>query len=114
VRLPRADAGTLTSATDIGTLKYDLGTLMPLSFPNQSRSYDATRRAVRFWGHDSAMEASFFVTEDALKQIQPNAHLDEVSLLGAFDANRDLIYAAAAKVYARGRKGSYELSSTDF
>jgi hypothetical protein len=39
---------------------------MSLSFPNQSRSYDATRRAVRFWGHDSAMEASFFVTEDAL------------------------------------------------
>jgi Protein of unknown function (DUF1488) len=87
---------------------------MPLSFPNQSRSYDATRRAVRFWGHDSAMEASFFVTEDALKQIQPNARFDEVSLLGAFDANRDLIYAAAAKVYARGRKGSYELISTDF
>ena len=87
---------------------------MPLSFPNQSRSYDATRRAVRFWGHDSAMEASFFVTEDALKQIQPGARLDEASLLGAFDANRDAIYAAADKVYARGRKGSYELTSTDF
>jgi hypothetical protein len=87
---------------------------MTLSFPNQSRSYDATRRAVRFWGHDSAMEASFFVTEDALKQIQPNARFDEDSLLGAFDANRDLIYATAAKVYARGRKGSYELSSADF
>ena len=41
-----------------------------LSFPNQSRFYDATRRAVRFWGHDSAMEASFFVNEDALKRVQ--------------------------------------------
>ena len=87
---------------------------MTLSFPNRSRSYDATRRAVRFWGYDSAMEASFFVTEDALKQIQPNARPDEDSLLGAFDANRELIYAAAAKVYARGRKGSYELIGTDF
>jgi hypothetical protein len=87
---------------------------MTLNFPNRSRSYDATRHAVRFWGHDSAMEASFFVTEDALKQIEPSARFDEVGLLGAFDANRDLIYAAAAKVYARGRKGSYELISTDF
>ena len=87
---------------------------MTLSFPNRSRSYDATRRAVRFWGHDSAMEASFFVTEDALKQIQPAARLDEDGLLGTFDANRDLIYAAAAKVSARGRRGSYELISPDF
>jgi hypothetical protein len=61
---------------------------MALSFPNQSRSYDATRRAVRFWGHDSAMEA--------------------------FDLNRDLIYATAAKVYGRGHKGSYDLMAADF
>jgi hypothetical protein len=87
---------------------------MALSFPNQSRFYDATRRAVRFWGHDSAMEASFFVTEDALKRVQPSMRLDEGGLLSAFDANRDLIYAAAAKVYARGRRGSYDLISTDF
>jgi hypothetical protein len=44
---------------------------MTLSFPNQSRFYDATRRAVRFWGHDSAMEASLFVNTDALKKINP-------------------------------------------
>ena len=75
---------------------------MSLSFPNQSRSYDSTRRAVRFWGHDSAMEASFFVTEDALNRIQPGIRFDESGLLGAFDANRDRIYAAAARVYARG------------
>ncbi len=87
---------------------------MPLIFPNQSRSYDATRRAVRFWGHDSAMEVSFFVTEDALKRIQPGMRFDEAGLLGAFDANRDLIYATAIKVYARGRRGSYDLVSSDF
>ena len=49
---------------------------MGLTFPNQSRAYDATRRAVRFWGNDSAMEASFFVTEDALKRVQPDMRLD--------------------------------------
>jgi hypothetical protein len=87
---------------------------MALSFPNQSRSYDATRRAVRFWGHDSAMEASFFVTEDALQRIQPNMRLDEAGLLSAFDLNRNRIYAAAAKVYSRGRKGSYDIVRSDF
>jgi len=87
---------------------------MTLSFPNKSRFYDATRRAVRFWGHDSALEAVFFITEDALRRVQPGMRLNEAGLLSAFDTNRDLIYAAAAKVYARGRKGSYDLISTDF
>ena len=87
---------------------------MALSFPNESRFYDATRRAVRFWGHDSAMEASFFVNADALKQIKPDVQADEDGLLGAFDLNRNLIYATAAKVYRRSRKGSYDLSANDF
>ena len=87
---------------------------MALNFPNQMRSYDASRRAVRFWGHDSAMEASFFVTEDALKRIRPDMRFDEAGLLSTFDANRDRIYEAAAKVYARGRKGSYDLVGADF
>jgi Protein of unknown function (DUF1488) len=87
---------------------------MALSFPNRSRFYDATRRAVRFWGYDSAMETSFFVTEDALKRIQPSMQFDEAGLLNAFDANRDRIYATAAKVYARGRRGSYDIVEADF
>ena len=87
---------------------------MTLNFPNQSRFYDSTRRAVRFWGHDTALEATFFVTADALKRVQPDVPIDEAGLLRAFDANRDLIYATASKVYARGRKGSYELLSVDF
>jgi hypothetical protein len=48
-----------------------------IEFPNHSRSYDRTRRAVRFWGHDSAIEASFFVTGDALELIQPDVPFDE-------------------------------------
>ena len=86
---------------------------MALNFPNRSRSYDSTRRAVRFWGHDSAMETSFFVTEDALKRIQPDMALDEAGALRVFDVNRPFIHAAAAKVYVRGRKGSYDLQSSD-
>lgn len=87
---------------------------MPLSFPNQSRSFDATRCAVRFWGHDSAMEASFFVTDDALRRISPGMRRDGDGLLSAFDLNRELIHTIAAKVYGRGRKGSYELVAADF
>jgi len=87
---------------------------MTLEFPNQSRFYDATRRAVRFWGHDSAMEWTFFVDADALKRIQPDMRFDEASLLAAFDRNRDAIHAAAARAYARGRKGSYDLLKEDF
>ena len=86
---------------------------MPINFPNSSRSYDATRRAVRFWGHDRSMESSFFVTADALRQIQPDLQSDAVDLLRAFDSNRERIHAIAAKVYARGRRGSYDLNVAD-
>jgi hypothetical protein len=87
---------------------------MALNFPNQSRCYDATLHAVRFWGHDGAMEASFYVNEDALKRIQPGLRSDEAGILAAFDSHCDLIHMAAAKVYRRGRKGSYELIPADF
>jgi hypothetical protein len=86
---------------------------MALNFPNRSRSYDATRRAVRFWGYDKSMESSFFVTADALRQIQPDIKPDAVDLLRAFDSNRDRIYNIAAKVYARGRRGTYDLNAAD-
>ena len=85
-----------------------------LNFPNQSRVFDPTRRAVHFWGHDSAMEWSFFVSEEALKRLQPSAVCDEAGLLLAFDSNRSAIYAAAMKAFNLKRKGSYELAETDF
>ena len=59
-----------------------------LSFPNSSRSYDKTRRAVRFWGNDSAMETSFYITADALNRIQPGSAADPPGTLQAFDNNR--------------------------
>src|SRR6202140_3060221 len=75
-----------------------------IDFPNHSRSYDPTRRAVRFRGHD----------EDALRLIQPDARRDESGFLNAFDSNRDLICAAAAKIYVRGSRGSYDLVAANF
>lgn len=86
---------------------------MPINFPNCSRSFDATRRAVRFWGYDRSMESSFFIMADTLKQMQPNLRFDEIDILQAFDANRDRIYSIAAKVYARGRRGTYDLNVED-
>jgi hypothetical protein len=59
------------------------------------------------------MESSFFVTADALNRIQPSLQFDTVDLLRAFDINRERIYAVAAKVNARGRRGSYELDAAD-
>jgi hypothetical protein len=85
-----------------------------LDFPNSSRSYDVTRQAVRFWGNDSAMEASFYISNEALNRIRRGATVDQADALRVFDNNRPLIYAAAAKVYARGHKGSYELVGSDF
>jgi hypothetical protein len=86
---------------------------MSLMFPNPSRSYDATRRAVRFWGHDSAMEWSFFVTEEALKRLHQDMTDDEAGMLRAFDAHRARIQAAASRAFRTGRKGSYELGVAD-
>ena len=83
-----------------------------LNFPNQSRVFDPTRRAVRFWGYDSAR--SFFVSEGALKRLQPNMGYDEASVLRAFDNNRNVIHIAAMRAYKRERKGFYELAATDF
>ena len=101
-------------AADIGVGVAATGELAMIDFPNRSRSYDVTRHAVRFWGYDSAIEASFFIDEDALARIQPGVPSDESGFLNAFDANRDKICAAAAKVYVRGSRGSYDLGPANF
>ncbi|MCW2225732.1 hypothetical protein M2232_009264 [Bradyrhizobium japonicum] len=85
-----------------------------IEFPNYSRSYDRTRRAVRFWGYDSALEASFFIEEEALRRLQPGAQPNESGLLNAFDSNRDVICATAARMYVRGSRGSYDLVAANF
>jgi hypothetical protein len=87
---------------------------MRLTFPNPSRSFDETRDAVRFWGYDSAIECSFFVTRGALERLVPSLSSGKSDLLAAFDMNRERICKAAAGVYSRGRRGSYELDASDF
>jgi Protein of unknown function (DUF1488) len=86
---------------------------MPLSFPNESRSYDARMRCVRFWAYDEALEIPFFVEADALRRIDPNATIDEPGLLGAFDRQRARIFKAANRVYSRRQRGSYTLAPSD-
>ena len=61
---------------------------------------------------DSAIEAAFFINQDALTRIQPDVRLDESGLLDVFDANREKICAAAARGYVRG--GWYDLDPTNF
>jgi hypothetical protein len=87
---------------------------MTLHFPNESRSYDASRHCVRFWGHDGAREISFLVEEDALCRMSPNTSRHEAGLLRAFDHNRDRILQAAGKVYSRRGKSFYNLAASDF
>jgi Protein of unknown function (DUF1488) len=78
---------------------------MSLSFPNQSRSYDVTLRAVRFWGHDGALEVAFFVNEDSLKRIEPRMQPNESGLLNAFDSHRDLIIRGYGESLSARPKG---------
>ena len=87
---------------------------MPLSFPNMSRSYDAARQSVCFWGYDSAFEISFYIGADALRSISSQPHRGEEGFLQAFDANRERIQKAASKMYGRRRQSFYVLTGPDF
>jgi hypothetical protein len=80
---------------------------MRVSFPNPSRSFDASRSRVCFWGYDSTIEISFFVEAGALKRLCPEMTGAETGCLQAFDAARNRIHEVAENVYVRGRKGSY-------
>jgi hypothetical protein len=88
---------------------------MAITFPNASRSFDATRNAVHFWGHDQSMETSFYISADALVRLMPEAARDETALLAAFDRNCPRIREAAARLYGNGKRGgSYDLHPTHF
>jgi hypothetical protein len=87
---------------------------MAIDFPNQSRSYDAKRHCVRFWGHDDAREVSFLVDEDALTQIDRTTPRTEAEFLVAFDGNRERIFKAARKAYSPRGSGFFALAASDF
>ncbi len=56
-----------------------------LSFPNQSRTYDPAADRVRFWGHDGALEITFFLQLTALFRLYPQTSNTEAEVLAAFD-----------------------------
>ena len=89
---------------------------MKLSFPNPSRSFDASRNRVLFWGYDKSMEITFFVELDAIKRLCPEVRSVETGILEAFDSVRSRIYEVADKVYSRSAKYcfAFVLAAKDF
>jgi hypothetical protein len=88
---------------------------MALNFPNPSRSYDADKGRIRFWGHDDALEVSFFLEESALFKLYPQTKKAEAGILAAFDAARNRIFAVAGRMYTpRHRRSFYVLTPDDF
>ena len=89
---------------------------MTLNFPNPSRSFDAERKRVLFWGYDSVIEVSFSVEAAALRKLCPEMDGTEAGILKAFDDACKRIYLMAGRVYGRDRKGSfaYNLTAEDF
>src|SRR3546814_17424538 len=85
-----------------------------LTFPNLSRSYDARRDLVRFWGYDSALEVAFFVETSALCKLRPETGKLEAAYLAAFDAAREQILAVAHTVYSPARPGPFLLAEAAF
>ena len=87
-----------------------------LNFPNPSRSFDATKNRVQFWGYDSAIEVSFYVEADALQKLCPQMGNAEAEFLKSFDGARQQIYDVANKVYKRGDNDAYTyiLAAGDF
>lgn len=79
---------------------------MTISFPNPTRSFDASVDCVRFSGHDTAIEVSFFMEVNALTKIFPQLIKHEAEILDAFDTKIETIHKAATKAYKQN-KGKY-------
>ena len=84
---------------------------MTLHFPNPSRSFDASRNRVRFWGYDQSIEVTFFLEEGALRKLDPALQGGaEADYLNAFDAALVRIRTVAEAVYRRNRGQAHSLS----
>ncbi|SDG20313.1 Protein of unknown function [Paraburkholderia phenazinium] len=86
------------------------GLIVALQFPNPSRSYDAARHCVCFWGYDNSREITFQVDDAVLRTLQPDAGSDERSILGAFDQVREKLLEIAKKQYVSGPQNRYSIS----
>lgn len=87
---------------------------MALRFPNVSRNYDADKRRIRFWGHDDALEVSFFLEENAIFRLNARTKNLETAMLGTFDECVDRIHQVASRIYASGKRSFYVLTASDF
>lgn len=89
---------------------------MALSFPNQCRSFDHSRKCVCFWGHDNVIEVSFFVNLEALQTLNPSTGDSADACLDTFDKDIELIHQVAYDIYTSTRKTTYAhtLMATDF
>jgi hypothetical protein len=83
---------------------------MVLSFPNPSRSYDASKHCVCFWGYDNSREIAFLVDDEMLTKLNPGIRNEETDLLAAFDRNRDRILELAKTLYTGGPQIRYMIS----
>jgi hypothetical protein len=84
--------------------------IVAIQFPNPSRSYDASRHCVCFWGYDNSREITFLVDCAMLRSLQPDVGSDERSILGAFDQVRENILELAKKLYVGGPQNRYSIS----
>jgi hypothetical protein len=87
---------------------------MALIFPNVSRSYDETRKCVRFWGYDGTFEITFLVDVDALSKLQKVTSLTDGAVLSTFDLWRGRIMMVASSAYRGNRQSLYRLAAADF
>lgn len=90
---------------------------MALDFPNQSRSFDEARRAVRFTGYDGMLRVPFLIEATALAKsngLESATTASEDACLAAFDAARSSIQDIARIIYSRGRHPFYVLTAADF
>ncbi len=81
-----------------------------LKFPNPSRSYDASRHCVCFWGYDDSREITFMIDDAMLRNLQPGVGSDEGSLLSAFDEFREKVLEIANRQYVGGPQTRYSIS----
>ena len=83
---------------------------MKLNFPNPSRSYDACRHCVNFWGYDNAREIAFAVNDSVISNLSPDVGSGELAVLAAFDRHREQILTLARSVYVAGPQARYTIS----
>jgi hypothetical protein len=60
-----------------------------LVFLNRTRTYNATKNCVTFWGFDASFEITFDLPDEELQQMCSHASGNQASVLRAFDDRRE-------------------------